>query len=44
MTMSDEIAIMNNGKIENRWETPLSIYERPVSRFVATFLGDCNLI
>jgi spermidine/putrescine transport system ATP-binding protein len=43
MTMSDEIAIMNNGKIE-QVGTPLSIYERPVSRFVATFLGDCNLI
>jgi spermidine/putrescine transport system ATP-binding protein len=43
MTMSDEIAIMNNGKIE-QIGSPLSIYERPVSRFVASFLGDCNLI
>jgi spermidine/putrescine transport system ATP-binding protein len=43
MTMSDEIAIMNNGRIE-QVGAPHSVYERPVSRFVANFLGDCNLI
>jgi spermidine/putrescine transport system ATP-binding protein len=43
MTMSDEIAIMNNGRIE-QVGAPDSVYERPISRFVANFLGDCNLI
>jgi spermidine/putrescine transport system ATP-binding protein len=43
MTMSDEIAIMNQGRIE-QIGTPHSIYEKPASKFVATFLGDCNLI
>jgi len=43
MTMSDEIAIMNQGCIE-QVGTPLSIYEKPASKFVATFLGECNLI
>jgi len=43
MTMSDEIAIMNNGHVE-QVGPPHVVYERPVSRFVANFLGDCNLI
>jgi spermidine/putrescine transport system ATP-binding protein len=43
MTMSDEIAIMNQGRVE-QIGTPQGIYERPASRFVATFLGDCNLL
>lgn len=43
MTMSDEIAIMNQGRIE-QVGIPHSIYERPASKFVATFLGECNLI
>ncbi len=43
MTMSDEIAIMNGGRIEQTG-SPQSIYDRPHSRFVATFLGECNLI
>ncbi len=43
MTMSDEIAILNAGRIEQTG-APQSIYESPSSRFVATFLGECNLI
>jgi spermidine/putrescine transport system ATP-binding protein len=43
MTMSDEIAIMNQGRVE-QVGTPHGIYEKPISRFVATFLGDCNLL
>jgi ABC-type Fe3+/spermidine/putrescine transport system ATPase subunit len=43
MTMSDEISIMNQGRIE-QVGTPLSIYEKPASKFVAIFLGECNLI
>lgn len=43
MTMSDEIAIMNNGRIE-QVGSPRHVYERPLTRFVANFLGECNLI
>ena len=43
MTMSDEIAIMKNGCIEQAG-APHIVYERPVSTFVANFLGECNLI
>ncbi len=43
MTMSDVIAIMNQGQIEQMGD-PQSIYEKPHSRFVATFLGECNLM
>jgi spermidine/putrescine transport system ATP-binding protein len=43
MSMSDNIAIMNQGCIE-QVGSPHSIYEKPASKFVATFLGECNLI
>jgi len=43
LTMSDEIAIMKDGRIE-QVGSPHEVYERPVSRFVATFLGECNLL
>lgn len=43
MSMSDDIAIMNQGCIE-QVGSPHSIYEKPASKFVATFLGECNLI
>jgi|WetSurMetagenome_2_1015567.scaffolds.fasta_scaffold02087_6 spermidine/putrescine transport system ATP-binding protein len=43
MTMSDEIAIMNQGRIEQVGD-PHTVYNKPVSRFVASFLGECNLI
>lgn len=43
MTMSDEIAIMNDGRIEQVGD-PHTVYNKPASRFVASFLGDCNLI
>ena len=43
MSMSDEIAIMNKGGIE-QVGSPHEIYEYPASKFVATFLGECNLI
>lgn len=38
MTMADRIVVMNGGKIE-QVGTPLELYDRPVSRFVAEFLG-----
>jgi spermidine/putrescine transport system ATP-binding protein len=41
--MSDRIAVMNHGRIE-QVETPGRIYERPETRFVAGFLGTSNFI
>jgi spermidine/putrescine ABC transporter ATP-binding subunit len=43
MSMSDRIAVMNAGRIE-QVGTPDELYERPGSLFVAQFLGDNNLI
>lgn len=42
MTVSDRIMVMNNGRIEQAG-TPAEVYEHPVSRFVAQFLGSANL-
>ncbi|MDO4284126.1 MAG: ABC transporter ATP-binding protein [Eubacteriales bacterium] len=42
LTMSDRIAIMNNGILE-QIGTPKEIYEQPASKFVATFIGETNL-
>ena len=41
LTLSDRIAVMRAGKIE-QFGTPTEIYERPVSRFVAGFIGTSN--
>jgi spermidine/putrescine ABC transporter ATP-binding subunit len=41
LTMSDRIALMNNGKIE-QLGSPVDIYEKPASRFVADFIGESN--
>lgn len=43
MTMSDRIAVMNNGRYEQLGD-PESLYERPATRFVAGFLGISNLL
>ena len=43
MTMSDRIAVMNRGRYEQLGE-PEALYERPVTRFVAAFLGVSNLL
>jgi len=42
LVMSDRIAVMNAGRIEQVGR-PVDIYERPVSRFVAEFIGRMNL-
>jgi spermidine/putrescine transport system ATP-binding protein len=42
MAMSDRIAVMNRGVIE-QLGTPQEIYLRPKSLFVATFIGENNL-
>ncbi|GAB4183588.1 MAG: ABC transporter ATP-binding protein [Thalassobaculales bacterium] len=41
LTMSDRIAVMNAGRIE-QLGTPSDIYERPATRFVAGFIGSIN--
>ncbi|MBE9045403.1 ATP-binding cassette domain-containing protein [Pleurocapsales cyanobacterium LEGE 10410] len=38
MTMGDRIAVMNNGQIQ-QIAHPLKIYQQPVNRFVAEFIG-----
>jgi spermidine/putrescine transport system ATP-binding protein len=43
LTMSDRIAVMNGGKVE-QIGTPSQIYDRPQSQFVAEFIGDTNII
>jgi spermidine/putrescine transport system ATP-binding protein len=43
MTMSDRIAVMNNGHYEQLGD-PEALYERPQTRFVAGFLGISNLL
>ncbi len=42
MTAADVIAVMNNGRIEQAG-TPEDIYRRPVSQFVARFIGGTNI-
>jgi spermidine/putrescine transport system ATP-binding protein len=43
MTMSDRIAVMRAGRIE-QVSTPDELYLRPVNRFVAGFVGEANLL
>lgn len=43
MTISDRIAVMNHGRIE-QLGPPEEVYERPATQFVAEFLGASNLI
>ena len=43
MTMSDRIAVMRDGCIE-QVGTPRQVYEQPANTWVASFLGDANLI
>ncbi len=42
LTMADRIAVMNKGRIL-QIGTPKEIYEHPVNRFVANFIGNTNL-
>ena len=43
LSLSDRVAIMNNGRIE-QIGTPEEVYLRPQTRFVASFLGEMNWI
>lgn len=41
MSMSDRIAVMNAGRIE-QFSTPAELYSAPATEFVATFIGSLN--
>ena len=43
LTMSDRIAVFNDGRIE-QVATPAELYEAPASSFVAGFVGTSNLL
>jgi spermidine/putrescine transport system ATP-binding protein len=43
LTMSDRLAVMNDGRIE-QLGPPKDVYEQPTTTFVASFLGISNLI
>ena len=43
LTMSDRLAVFNNGRIE-QVGAPADVYEHPATRFVAGFVGTSNLL
>jgi spermidine/putrescine transport system ATP-binding protein len=43
LTMSDRIAVMNEGRVE-QLGPPRDIYEHPATRFVAGFIGTSNIL
>ena len=43
LSISDRIVVMNNGRAEQMGE-PFAIYNRPKTRFVASFVGTLNML
>ena len=43
LTMSDRIAVMNDGRLE-QLASPETLYEQPRTAFVARFIGESNLL
>lgn len=43
LTMSDVIVVMNNGRVEQMGD-PHTLYSKPRSRFVASFIGQSNFL
>jgi len=43
LTMSDRMAVMSHGKVE-QLGSPAEVYEKPVSSYIAEFLGVSNLM
>ena len=43
MALSDRVIVMNKGSIE-QCGSPAEIYDRPVSRYVADFIGEMNFL
>lgn len=42
MSIADRIIIMRDGRIQ-QIGNPEEVYEKPVNRFVASFMGECNI-
>jgi putative spermidine/putrescine transport system ATP-binding protein len=42
MTMSDRVVVFSAGRLA-QIGTPLDVYDRPINRFVAEFIGDSNI-
>jgi putative spermidine/putrescine transport system ATP-binding protein len=43
LTMSDRVAVFNNGRLE-QVGTPADVYDRPLTPFVADFIGTSNIV
>ena len=43
LTMSDKVVVMNQGEIQ-QIGTPEDIYNEPTNRFVASFIGESNIV
>jgi spermidine/putrescine transport system ATP-binding protein len=43
LAMSDEIFVINQGTIQQSG-TPMDIYDEPINRFVADFVGESNIV
>jgi ABC-type Fe3+/spermidine/putrescine transport system ATPase subunit len=43
LDLSDTIAVMRDGRIEQAG-SPQALYDHPTTRFVAGFLGECNIL
>lgn len=43
LTMSDRMVVMSNGRVE-QLGSPREVYERPMTRFVADFIGTSNIV
>jgi ABC-type Fe3+/spermidine/putrescine transport system ATPase subunit len=43
LSLSDRLAVMSEGRIR-QFGTPEEIYRRPCDRFVASFVGDANVL
>jgi spermidine/putrescine ABC transporter ATP-binding subunit len=43
LTLGDRIAVMHQGRLE-QLGTPLELYRKPATRFVASFIGDMNFL
>jgi len=41
--LADQVVVLNEGRIE-QVGNPRDLYDKPVSQFVANFVGDCNVI
>ncbi len=43
LALSDEVFVLHNGRIQQSG-TPMDIYDEPINRFVADFIGESNIV